>query len=232
MLAQDEEADIFEYRQYLSAQSDDDLCDITRHLDPEHCPRRFEAARRELTRRHVLLAPAFSPGENALRYGALLAIVFCVLTLLLAVTMSPEEARQPQPPPSLGVDVAGLMLAPGDRNASADLDETNASVLFVCAWQIAQNDLREVVRTVSLSGGYLALFVVTTGLVFLQFRRRSKDASTASRDVVVLLLSALACQIMLLAVCGLCSVPILVNGGEDVNGGFLARAVTLLAPWG
>jgi hypothetical protein len=231
MLAQDEEVDIVEYRGYLTTQSDDDLCDIARHLDPERFPRRLEATQREMVRRRVLVGPVFTPKENAARYLALCIIAFCAATVLLALTMSPDEARAPQQPPSVNFDISHGLTASAGQSASGGESGMTASILGAYIWQNTQNVLRETVLALSRTGGYLVILGGTVASLTPWVMRR-RSGKSPPRAVLVLLLSALACLVLTLGVCALSSVPSLVNGGAEVSGGFLARAVTLLAPWG
>jgi len=65
----DDEFDLDVYRSYLAAQSDNDLMDIGRHLDPDQFPARTEAARRELTRRHLPLPAVWPPEASFNRWA-------------------------------------------------------------------------------------------------------------------------------------------------------------------
>lgn len=98
LIAQDEETDAGNFRAYLRAQSDADLLDISRHLDPERYPARADAARRETERRCVLPIFADTPCEAGLRRVSVAALLLAVLTLTLALLLTPEEARGPSWP--------------------------------------------------------------------------------------------------------------------------------------
>ncbi len=88
----DEEVDVGAYQVYLRTQSDMDLMDIVRHLDPELYPARLDAAWRESRRRHVLSAPVYSSKEYAIRGIAVAAILLSIVTVALAIAMTPAEA--------------------------------------------------------------------------------------------------------------------------------------------
>lgn len=91
----DEETDVGAFRAYLGAQSDADLFDIVRHLDPERYPARLDAAQREFRRRRVVSLPGYTSGEYALRYGALFGLALSVVTLALAFLLTPADAAGP-----------------------------------------------------------------------------------------------------------------------------------------
>ena len=112
LLEADEEADMGVYGAYLRAQTDADLLDITRHLDPERYPARCDAAGRELRRRGVLHAPAYTATEAGIRYLALGALALAAVTLLLAALMTPADALGPSWP-------TGEMLPDGIRVSAA-----------------------------------------------------------------------------------------------------------------
>lgn len=98
LIAPDEETDVGSFRAYLWAQTDADLLDITRHLDPERYPARLDAARRETERRRVLPVSADTPREAGLRGLSVVALALAVLTLTLALLLTPLEARGPSWP--------------------------------------------------------------------------------------------------------------------------------------
>lgn len=91
----DEETDVGAYGAYLRAQSDADLFDILRHLDPERYPARLDAAHREAARRHVLQFPVYTPQEYAIRCAALAALALAGVTLALALLLTPQAASGP-----------------------------------------------------------------------------------------------------------------------------------------
>lgn len=96
----DEETDVGAYGAYLRAQSDADLFDILRHLDPERYPARLDAAQREAGRRHVLQFPVYTPQEYAIRSVALAALALAGVTLALALLLTPQAASGPLWPDS------------------------------------------------------------------------------------------------------------------------------------
>ena len=112
LLHADEEAEPGVYGAYLRAQADADLLDILRHLDPERYPARCDAAGRELRRRGLLPAPAYTPAEGAMRYLALGALALAAATLLLAALLTPGDAAGPSwPTGEMLPDGAPLSLA-------------------------------------------------------------------------------------------------------------------------
>lgn len=98
LLEADEESDMGVYGAYLRAQTDDDLLDITRHLDPERYPARCDAAGRELRRRGMLHSPAYTSTEAMMRGFALIALALAVVTLALSVVLTPKDALGPSWP--------------------------------------------------------------------------------------------------------------------------------------
>jgi len=98
LLHADEETEPGVYGAYLRAQSDADLLDILRHLDPERYPARCDAAGRELRRRGLLHTPAYTATEAVMRYLALGALALAVVTLLLAALLTPDDAAGPSWP--------------------------------------------------------------------------------------------------------------------------------------
>ena len=98
LLHADEETEPGVYGAYLRAQADADLLDILRHLDPERYPARLDAAGRELRRRGLLQAPAYSPAEAAMRYLALWALALAAALLLLTALLTPADAAGPSWP--------------------------------------------------------------------------------------------------------------------------------------
>ncbi len=96
----DEETDVGAYGAYLRAQTDADLLDILRHLDPERYPARLDAAHREAARRHVLQFPVYTPQEYAIRSVALAALALAGVTLALALLLTPDLAAGPLLPDS------------------------------------------------------------------------------------------------------------------------------------
>ena len=98
LLHADEEAEPGVYGAYLRAQSDDDLLDILRHLDPERYPARCDAAGRELRRRGLLHTPAYTATEGIMRYLALGALALAAVTLALTVLLTSDDAAGPSWP--------------------------------------------------------------------------------------------------------------------------------------
>jgi len=94
----DEEAEPGVYGAYLRAQTDTDLLDIARHLDPESYPARCDAAGRELRRRSLLHTPAYTATEAVIRYFALGAFALAAVTLLLAAMLTSDDAAGPSWP--------------------------------------------------------------------------------------------------------------------------------------
>ncbi len=98
LLHADEETEPGVYGAYLRAQADADLLDIARHLDPALYPARCDAAGRELRRRGLLHAPAYTATEAIMRYLALGALALSAMTLLLAALLTSEDAAGPSWP--------------------------------------------------------------------------------------------------------------------------------------
>ncbi len=98
LLEADEEADQSVYGAYLRAQTEADLLDIARHLDPDCYPARADAATREIGRRGLLHTPAYTPAEGAIRYAALAAFALSAVTLTLAALLTPDDALSPSWP--------------------------------------------------------------------------------------------------------------------------------------
>lgn len=113
----DEETDVGAYGAYLRAQSDADLLDIVRHLDPEQYPARLGAAHREARRRRVLNFPVYSSQEYAIRCIALAAFALAGVTLALTLILTPDAAAGPLWPDSEalhdGVPVSQILLLYG-----------------------------------------------------------------------------------------------------------------------
>jgi hypothetical protein len=231
MLAFDEEVDYLEYQHYLQLQSDSELFDIVDHLNFIECPRRAEAARRELSRRRSFSAYQYAESEILWRNFALLALMITALTLLLSLTMSRDEAISPQPPPSLDLTADGSFFQFSNGSDLSDGGQLSAAVLGFYVGQLCQNFLRDAVQTFSRYGLYLAMLAATFWKLSLCYRRRGSDDSL-SRDVKRLMTIAATAQIVLLSLSSFTEIPCLVNHGSLVSGGFLARAVALIAPWG
>lgn len=110
----DEETDVGAYGAYLRAQTDADLLDIVRHLDPQQYPARLDAAEREARRRHVLQLPVYTAPEYVIRCAALAALALAAVTLALARLLTPELAAGPLWPDSEalheGVPVSQILL--------------------------------------------------------------------------------------------------------------------------
>jgi len=83
----DEETDTNVYQTYLRAQTEADLLDILRHLDPERYPARLDAAQRELRRRHILHLPVYTPLEYTIRFLCMAAFALSAVTLALAALL-------------------------------------------------------------------------------------------------------------------------------------------------
>jgi len=98
LLHADEEAEPGVYGAYLRAQADADLLDIARHLDPERYPARCDAAGREVRRRGLLHAPAYTATEGVIRYLALAALALAAATLALAALLTSDDAAGPSWP--------------------------------------------------------------------------------------------------------------------------------------
>ncbi len=98
LLEADEEADQSVYGAYLRAQTEADLLDIARHLDPDRYPARADAVAREMGRRGLLHTPAYTPAEGAIRYAALAAFALSAVLLTLAALLTPDDALLPSWP--------------------------------------------------------------------------------------------------------------------------------------
>lgn len=95
LLHADEETDMGVYGAYLRAQTDTDLLDIALHLDPQKYPARLDSAGRELHRRGLLHASAYTAAEIRVRYAALAAFGLSFLVLLLTLLLTPADAAGP-----------------------------------------------------------------------------------------------------------------------------------------
>ncbi len=95
LLHTDEETDPSAYGAYLRAQSDDDLLDVARHLDPTLYPARCDAAGREIRRRRLWHGDAFTAEEMAVRRLALVAFPLAGVTVALAWGLTPADASGP-----------------------------------------------------------------------------------------------------------------------------------------
>lgn len=98
LLGVDEETDTGVYGAYLRAQSDGDLLDIARHLDPLRYPARCDAAGREVRRRGLLHTEAYTAAEGVIRRLALTALALTALTLALAGLLTSNDAAGPSWP--------------------------------------------------------------------------------------------------------------------------------------
>ncbi len=87
----DEETDTGVYQTYLRAQSEADLLDILRHLDPERYPARLDAAQRELRRRHVLHLPGYTSAEYAIRFLCMASFALSIVTVALAALLRESD---------------------------------------------------------------------------------------------------------------------------------------------
>jgi hypothetical protein len=230
MLAFDEEVDYLEYQNYLRIQSTSELCDIVGHLDYFRCPRRAEAANRELCRRHVYLDRCYSETENIWRNLTLISIFVGALTLLLSLTMSRDEAISPQPPPSLNLTATGSFVQ-FSSSAESGGDQMTVSIIGVYVAQLGENVLRDAVQLASRSGLYLIMLVATVWKFSLSFKRRRFE-DTLREELRRLLTISLVVQLFVLLAGAGTNLPVLANDGHFVSGGLLARAVTLFAPWG
>ncbi len=107
----DEETDVGAYRAYLRAQTDGDLFDIVRHLDPERYPARLDAATREFRRRRVLPLPLYTTNEYAIRYVALGAFALAAATAALTFLLTPAAAAGPPWPEGIPDDTPVIQVA-------------------------------------------------------------------------------------------------------------------------
>ena len=96
LLERDEETDSGVYAAYLRAQSDADLLDILRHLDPERYPARVDAVRRETPRRHVLPITVHSLEERVMRGLCVAGWLYAAALLLLTLLLTPADAAGPR----------------------------------------------------------------------------------------------------------------------------------------
>jgi len=94
----DEETAPTVYQAYLRAQSDPELLDIVRHLDPERYPARLDAAQREARRRRVLQTPVYSQAEYLIRRTGVFALILASLLLGLTALLTPDDVRGPSWP--------------------------------------------------------------------------------------------------------------------------------------
>jgi hypothetical protein len=92
LYAVDEETDAPAYAAYLREQSNDDILDILRNLDPERYPARLDAALREARRRLVVQTPLYSTAENAVRHVAVAAFLLAAALLTLTFLLTTSDA--------------------------------------------------------------------------------------------------------------------------------------------
>jgi hypothetical protein len=230
MLAYDEEVDFLEYQRYLRIQTNSDLWDIFGHLNALECPRRAEAALREITRRNLASGRRYNDSENLWRKFLIAEIAFLVITIFLGLTMSQREAIAPQPPPSIDIQGDGDSLELGS-NSLDESDQMTVSIIGVYLGQGAENALRGIVLFSSKAGIYSIILLMTTWKLTQNYHNRRGD-DPLKIDNGRLLLIALFSQFALLLVASFSNLPQLVNNGHSMDGGFLARAITILAPWG
>ncbi len=230
MLALDEEVDYLEYQHYLRSQSLSDLYDIASHLDFAACPRRAEATLREIRRRNGPSTTKYADSENLWRKFLMVFIVIAALTQLLASTMSTAEAISPQSPPSLDLATDGDFLQFTSGSSTDDGNQMTASVIGVYAAQVGQNFLRSAVIDFSWSGAFLLLYGLTVYKLVTNLRiGEIHDPLLA--EVRLLSVVAFAVQTFILVASPWNHLPQLLNNGHPVDGGYLAHAVTVLAPW-
>jgi hypothetical protein len=191
----DEETDVGAYRAYLGAQSDGDLFDIMRHLDPERYPARLDAAQREFRRRRVLSLPAYTSAEYAIRYAALFAFVLTAITAGLTLLLTPEDAAGPPwlsdiPNGTTALEIGRLMLVSILRG--------------LVNWDVH-------LGLYDISWAALGLWVVTRGIAL--FRRQARADVWQFAFAAWLTLTAA----MLLAGRPDSAVPTLFHGGDEIR---------------
>ena len=157
-------------------------------------------------------------------------IAIVALTQILGMTMSADEAVAPQPPPSLNLQISGDIL----QFSAADIDgsdQMSTEIIGIYVDQLAENFLRNTVLVLSKSGVYLLIFCGSLWKLLTNLREGVLN-DPLKLDVRNLLLIAVFAQILMLSFAAWNNLPLMMNGGHTVNGGFLARAITVLAPWG
>lgn len=177
----DEETDTNVYHTYLRAQSEADLLDIVRHLDPTRYPARLDAAQRELRRRHVLHLPGYAPFEYTLRFLCMVAFALSGLTLALAALLTGDDAA--------------ALAGPGATSLQDGM--TVSRIIMVMLLVVLHTAVTISVRMglYPLLVGVLAWWTVTRALPVRRRQARADVWRLAFGACVALLLSALlACN--------------------------------------
>ena len=202
----DEEVDVGAYQAYLRAQSDMDLMDIVRHLDPELYPARLDAAWRESRRRHVLPAPVYTTKEYTIRGIAVAVLILSAITLALTIILTAVEALGP--------------VWPGDVP-----DGTSTSVI-IRLFSIA------VLRGIVFWSVRCALYPLGIGALgyWLVTRGAGWHRHMARKDVLQFISFTLMILLGTMAASAFSAVPLLFYPpNQDIT--FWQRAVSLLRPW-
>ena len=177
----DEETDTGVYQTYLRAQTEADLLDIVRHLDPDRYPARLDAAQRELRRRHVLHLPGYTPTEYAIRFLCMAAFALSAVTLGLAAL--------------LGENDAAILTGPGATSLQDGMHVSRivALMLLVVLQTVVTASMR--LGCYPLLVGILAWWIVSRALPVRRHQARADVWRLALGAGLTLLLSALlACN--------------------------------------
>ena len=171
----DEETDVGVYQTYLRAQTELDLLDIVRHLDPHRYPARLDAAQRELRRRHVLHLPGYAPFEYTLRFLCMAAFALSAATLALAAL--------------LGEDDVLALAGPGATTLQDGMTVSRIITLMLLV----------VLRTVVTLGVRLGLYPVLVGVLAWWAVSRALPARRQQARADVHRLACAACLALLLS---------------------------------
>lgn len=200
----DEETDDGAYRQYLRAQTDDDLFDIAQHLDQYRYPARCDAARREIDRRRVVPIALYTSNEYLIRNTALFGFALAGATIALSALLTADITSSTPWPTAIPNNCTAL---------HAVLIYATAVLRGVVVWSVH-------LGLYDIALGTLAYWTISRGFRLLSHRARTDVWQFAAAATV-----ALAAAILIAS--GPCSaVPDLFSSGSSL------RPFTLLNPLG
>ncbi len=199
----DEETDTNVYQTYLRAQTEADLLDILRHLDPNRYPARLDAAQREMRRRHVLHLPGYTSTEYAIRFLCMAAFALSLATLALAALL--REA-----------DVAALS-GPGATSLQDGMRVSRIIALMLII----------VLQTVVTAGVRLGFYPLLVGILAWWSVSRALPVHRRQARADVWRLALSACLALLLSVFLACNPH---SALPDLFSPISPRAMTLFDP--